>query len=218
MILHGLPTVKLLYESILLNTKVEIKMNEKILVIDDEREIRDLLADLLEDEGYEVFQAENGVDGLEVFKNVKPDLVLTDVRMPHKTGIDVLRDIRESGSTDADVDVIILTGQSDEATAIDCLRAGAYDYLLKPIEEIDVLLTAINRALEKRNLQKKNKMLTKQLKELIPICSFCRKLRHDDGSWYVLEKYLTKETDSKLSHGVCPDCLQKEYPELNHKG
>ncbi len=191
-------------------------MNEKILVIDDEREIRFLLADLLEDEGYEVFQAENGVDGLEVFKNVKPDLVLTDVRMPHKTGIEVLKGIREAGSSA--VDVIVLTGQSDEATAIDCLKAGAYDYLLKPIEEIDFLLTAINRALEKRNLEKENKLLTKQLKELIPICSFCRKLRHDDGSWYVLEKYLAKETDSKLSHGICPDCLQKEYSEYNNKG
>ncbi len=139
------------------------EMKEKILLIDDEPEIRDLLAELLKDEGYTIYQAEDGVNGLEIFKNEDMDLVITDVRMPRKNGIELLREIRESR---AEVDVIILTGQSDEATAIDCLRTGAYDYLLKPVEDIDILLTAVNRALQKRTLEKQNKLLITQLEDM----------------------------------------------------
>lgn len=138
-------------------------MDEKILLIDDEAEIRDLLTELLEDEGYKVYQAKDGVDGVEVFLNEAPDLVITDVKMPNKNGIEVLREVRSSKSK---VDVIILTGQSDEATAIDCLRAGAYDYLLKPIEDLEILLVAVSRALQKRNLEKQNKLLIKQLEDM----------------------------------------------------
>ncbi len=145
-------------------SKIEDVMNAKILLIDDEVEIRDLLTDLLEDEGYEVCQAKDGNNGLEVFQARSPDLVITDVRMPKKNGIELLKDIQESGS---EVDVIILTGQSDEATAIDCLRAGAYDYLLKPIEDVELLLTAVSRALQKRHLEKQNKLLIKQLEDMV---------------------------------------------------
>lgn len=141
----------------------EEKLDEKILLIDDEAEIRDLLTELLEDEGYKVYQAKDGVDGIEVFLNEAPDLVITDVKMPNKNGIEVLREVRSSNS---EVDVIILTGQSDETTAIDCLRAGAYDYLLKPIEDLEILLAAVSRALQKRNLEKQNKLLIKQLEDM----------------------------------------------------
>ncbi len=141
----------------------EMERKEKILLVDDEPEIRDLLAGLLEDEGYVIYQAENGLEGLEMLKDEDPDLVITDVRMPKKNGIELLEEIQESR---AEVDVIILTGQSDEATAIDCLRGGAYDYLLKPIEDIDILLTAVNRALQKRNLEKQNKLLIQQLEDM----------------------------------------------------
>ncbi|MCR9819737.1 response regulator, partial [Vibrio parahaemolyticus] len=138
-------------------------MNERILLVDDESEIREILADLLEDEGYDVVQAEDGEVGFKIFMSEDIDLVVTDVRMPNKNGIELLKDIKQSGQ---DVDVIILTGQSDELTAIDCLRAGAYDYLLKPIEDLEIMVTSVSRALEKRSLTKKNKELMRQLEEL----------------------------------------------------
>lgn len=138
-------------------------MTEKILLVDDEPEIREILAELLEDEDYEILQAENGEVAFSLFMEQDVDLVITDVRMPKMTGIELLKAIKQ---TSKDVDVIILTGQSDELTAIDCLRAGAYDYLLKPIEDLDVMLTSVNRALEKRLLTKKNRELMDQLEEL----------------------------------------------------
>jgi len=138
-------------------------MKEKILVIDDEAEIRSLLFEVLQEEGFEVFGAADGVEGLELFHDIKPDLVITDVKMPHKDGLEVLKGVKDAKF---DIDVIILTGHSDEATAIECLQSGAYDYLLKPVEDIEVLLTAVNRAIHKRNLELKNKDLIRQLEEM----------------------------------------------------
>jgi len=137
--------------------------NPKILLIDDEEDILALLTDILEEEDYEVVTACNGAEGIEQFKKCSPDLVITDVKMPIKNGLEVLTEIKKMSD---DVDVILLTGHSDEATAIECLRSGAYDYLLKPLEDIDILLTAVTRAFDKRNLVKKNRELVKQLEEL----------------------------------------------------
>ncbi|MBM7035999.1 diguanylate cyclase [Vibrio ulleungensis] len=138
-------------------------MVEKLILVDDEPEIREILGELLTDEGFDVTLAEDGKAALESFLRDDFDLVISDVRMPNKTGIELLKDIQQGPKS---VDVIILTGQSDESTAIDCLRAGAYDYLLKPIEDLDILLSSVNRALEKRRLQTKNAMLVQQLEEL----------------------------------------------------
>jgi two-component system, cell cycle response regulator len=138
-------------------------MKEKILVIDDETEIRGLLCEVLQEEGFEVFGAADGVEGLKLFHDIKPDLVITDVKMPRKDGLYVLKGVKDAKS---DVDVIILTGYSDEATAIECLQSGAYDYLLKPVEDIEVVLIAVNRAIHKRNLELKNKDLIRQLEEM----------------------------------------------------
>jgi len=138
-------------------------MNEKILIIDDETEILELLSEVLQEEGYKVVKAVDGMEGLEVFQSETPDLVVTDIKMPRKDGLEVLKGIKGSGS---DVDVIILTGHSDEATAIECLRSGAYDYLLKPVEDVEVFLTAVNRAIHKRNLEIKNKQLIEQLENM----------------------------------------------------
>lgn len=138
-------------------------MNEKILVVDDEEDILKLLSVVLGAEGYEVVTGIDGQEGMDRFQESKPDLVITDVKMPRKNGLQFLREIKDSGS---DVDVIILTGYSDEATAIDCLRSGAYDYLVKPLEDIDVLLAAIGRPLHKRDLEIRNRRLMKQLEDM----------------------------------------------------
>jgi len=135
---------------------------DTILIIEDEADIRSLLSSILKSDGYHVITASDGREGIEQFQAYNPVLVITDVRMPIMDGIAVLREIKAKR---CDTDVIILTGHSDEATAIDCLRLGAYDYFRKPLEDIDVFLTAIERVLEKRHLQQKNRMLLKQLAE-----------------------------------------------------
>ena len=139
-------------------------MHEKILIVDDEQDILALLSSILENEGYEVLTAADGVEGIERFQHEQPDLMITDIKMPRKDGLGVLKEIKAIG---ADlVDVIIMTGHSDETTAIDCLRAGAYDYLLKPLEDLEVMLVSIERALHKRTLELKNKQLLRKLEEM----------------------------------------------------
>jgi PleD family two-component response regulator len=142
---------------------MEFAMRETILIIEDEEDILVLLSGLSESEGYNIITASNGREGLDKFQEYVPDLILTDVRMPVMDGIEVLREVK---TKESDTEVIILTGHSDEATAIDCLRLGAYDYFRKPLEDIDILLTAVERVLEKRNLELKNRSLVKQLEEL----------------------------------------------------
>jgi diguanylate cyclase (GGDEF)-like protein len=142
---------------------MEFTMKETILIIEDEADILALLSSLLESEGYHIITACNGRDGLDKFQEHSPDLILADVRMPIMDGIEVLREVK---TMELDTEVIIMTGHSDEATAIDCLRLGAYDYFCKPLEDIDVLLTAVGRVLEKRDLELKNRLLVKQLEEM----------------------------------------------------
>jgi len=142
---------------------MELSMKETILIIEDEEDILALLSGLLESEGYRIITACNGREGLDKFQECNPDLILTDVRMPIMDGIEVLREVK---TKESDTEVIILTGHSDEATAIDCLRLGAYDYFCKPLEDIDVLITAVARVLEKRDLELKNRSLVRQLEEL----------------------------------------------------
>jgi two-component system cell cycle response regulator len=138
-------------------------MPEKILVVDDEEDVRLLLSEYLSAEGFKVLTAENGVEGIRLFRDESPDLVIADIKMPVRSGIDLLNDIKTMSD---DVEVIILTGHSDEATAIQCLRQGAYDYLLKPIEELEVLCASVQRALQKRQLGVKNMRLLKELEQM----------------------------------------------------
>jgi diguanylate cyclase (GGDEF)-like protein len=138
-------------------------MPAKILVVDDEQDICTLISGFLSGEGYTVITAENGEEGLRRFKEESPDLVITDIKMPGRNGIDLLKDVK---AADPSMDVIVLTGHSDELTAIDCLHCGAYDYLLKPLEELDLLLASIQRAIQKRQLEARNLQLVKELEEM----------------------------------------------------
>lgn len=137
-------------------------MDETILLVDDEKELLAVLSETLKNEGYKVETAKDGIDAMEQFYRIKPSLVITDVKMPRKNGLELLKDIKSSTMS---VEVIVLTGYSDEITAIDCLHNGAYDYLCKPLEDIEILLTTVERALEKRTLKKKNQELMLLLKK-----------------------------------------------------
>ncbi|MCP3940581.1 MAG: diguanylate cyclase [Desulfobacteraceae bacterium] len=138
-------------------------MEFTILLMDDEAEILGLLSRALQNEGHQVITACDGKKGVKKFQTHNPDLVITDVKMPFKNGLDVLREIRQLNS---EIDIIILTGHSDEATAIECLRNGAYDYLTKPLEDMEVFFSAVDRALSKRQQSLEKNKLIRQLAEM----------------------------------------------------
>jgi response regulator RpfG family c-di-GMP phosphodiesterase len=120
----------------------------RVLVVDDERYIRDVLHELFASHGYSCRTAANGREGLETFEADRPPLTVTDLRMPVMDGLEFLRQAR---ARDPEAAIIVLTGQGEVRTAVETLRQGAYDFIVKPIN-VDELLIASERALERRQL------------------------------------------------------------------
>ena len=119
-----------------------------ILIVDDDRQVREVLHQIFVAAGYNCLLANDGREGVEVFKAGRPPLVVTDLKMPGITGIDLLQQVR---AVDDDVAVIVLTGAADVKTAINSLKLGAHDFIMKPVN-MDELLIATERALERRQL------------------------------------------------------------------
>ncbi len=144
-----------------MSTSVNPKGKPKILIVDDEPDILKTLETILRGEEFEVKSAHDGKEAISVFKSESFDLVITDMKMPGMKGTEVVREIKQ---LDEDVEVIILTGFASIDSAIKALRDdGAFDYLTKPLEDIDELILGVNRAIEKRRLRLDNKKKTKEL-------------------------------------------------------
>lgn len=138
-------------------------MNEKILLVDDEEDIRDVLSISLSDLGYEVYTAENGEKAYLTFKEVNPAIILTDIRMPVMDGIELLNKIKKESS---DTEVIMVTGHGDMDLAIKSLKLEATDFITKPINE-DILEIALKRAHEKISMRRQLKEYTDNLEGLV---------------------------------------------------
>jgi putative nucleotidyltransferase with HDIG domain len=137
---------------------------EKILVVDDEEAIREVVTTLLESRGYRCTAVGNGRAALEYLqKHGSPDLVLSDMVMPEMDGLRLLEWLR---SHDADVPVILVTAMHDISTALEAMRRGAYDYILKPFEK-DQLFLGVRRALEHRRLVLENRNYQRNLEKLV---------------------------------------------------
>lgn len=137
----------------------------KILVIDDERSIRNTLKDVLEYEKYEVDLAEEGNAGIELFTQRTYDVVLCDIKMAKMDGIEVLQKLQEHSS---DVPVIMISGHGNIDTAVDAIRKGAFDFLEKPLD-LNRLLITIRNALERGSLITQTKVLKKQVSKKFEI-------------------------------------------------
>jgi DNA-binding response OmpR family regulator len=112
---------------------------ERILVVDDEKQVADFLGEFLGDKGYEVYTANDGLSAIQAVKAKKPHLVLLDIMMPGMGGIDVLKEIKK---IDPEIGVIMTTGLKDVELAKRTLDLGAYDYITKPFN-LDYLETAV---------------------------------------------------------------------------
>ncbi|WP_422133084.1 response regulator [Endozoicomonas sp. ALD040] len=135
-----------------------------ILVIDDDTIVRESIVAYLEDSGFNILQAENGEQGLAVFKETSPDLILCDLRMPKMDGLAVLRNVREMSP---DTPFIVVSGAGVMTDVVQALRLGASDYIIKPIVDLEVLEYAINRALENAQLILENRRYRESLEEAI---------------------------------------------------
>lgn len=132
----------------------------RILVVDDERAIRDTLKGILEDEGYDVTAAEDGAEALALFEKSPYDVVLCDIKMPKMDGIEVLERLLELG----DAPVVMISGHGTIETAVDAMRRGAYDYIEKPLD-LNRLLVSVRHALDRSHLVRETHVLRQKVQD-----------------------------------------------------
>lgn len=179
-----------------------------ILIVDDNPRNIQVLGAILRQEGYSLSLVTSGSDALALLKGVQVDLVLLDVMMPGMSGFDVCRELKKEPRT-REIPVIFLTALSDTEHMLEGFAVGGVDYVTKPFKAAELLA----RVKVHVSLRRAHQEIVR-LQEILPICASCKKIRDDDGFWVQVEKYLSERADLRFSHGICPDCIQKLYPEL----
>ncbi len=135
-----------------------------ILSVDDDDFVRESMVRYLEMCDYKVLEANDGLIGLEVFRSKKPDLILLDLRMPELDGLDVLATVRKESP---DTPVIIVSGAGGMGDAVKAIHLGAWDYLIKPITELSLLLHSVEKCLERSHLIRENRAYQKHLEDMV---------------------------------------------------
>lgn len=189
----------------------------RVLVVDDEMVNTELVKSALS-ESYDILTAMNGHDAINLLKQYEPDLILLDVMMPEISGYYACKIIK-SDAAYADIPIIFLTALDTEEGTIQGLEVGGIDYITKPVN-LKLLKLRVRNHLalkEQRDLLKqKNEELeaalarVKQLEGIIPICSYCKKIRDDQQTWQQLEAYISNHSEALFSHGICPRCAEEQ--------
>ncbi|MGB1271998.1 MAG: response regulator, partial [Endozoicomonas sp.] len=148
-----------------------------ILVIDDDAIVRESIVAYLKASGFNILEAENGEQGLAIFREQSPDLILCDLRMPIMDGLIMLRNVRNES---LETPFIVVSGAGIMADVVEALRLGASDFIIKPIVDLEVLEYAINRALENAQLQMENKRYGESLEEAIHTLENSLRLLQED--------------------------------------
>lgn len=195
--------------------------NSLIMIAEDSHTNLDILYDALKDT-FEIAVAMDGNSALNVIEDIIPDLILLDIEMPGIDGYEVCRIIKSKEKT-KNIPVIFITAHSSFNYEAKGLELGAADFITKPFN-VDLVKARIkNHILTKKLLDEKEKLIkelkeaisnVKTLKSLLPICSHCKKIRDDQGYWSQVEIYISKNSGSQFSHGICPDCLREFYPDI----
>ena len=196
----------------------------RVLIAEDEAVSRRSLERTLVGWGYDVVLA---VDGDEAWQRLSapdsPQLVILDWVMPGLDGPEVCRRVRAQASR-APAYIIMLTARADRADLVAALHAGADDYVVKPFDRSElkarlqvgarVVQLQLSLADRVRDLEDALSRV-KQLQGLLPICSYCKKVRDDQNYWQQVEQYVTDRSEARFSHSICPSCYEAHIkPEL----
>jgi DNA-binding response OmpR family regulator len=196
----------------------------KILIADDDRFSLRLIETVLSSDSCELISCSAGDQALRVLqKPPAPEIAILDWMMPGMNGIDVCREARKIPGLSTYL--ILLTSRDRPEDLVEGLAAGADDYIVKPFNETELRarisvgsrIVTLQRGLADRVTELEAALIrVKQLQGLLPICSYCKKIRNDQNYWEQVDGYLTKNADVKFSHGICPDCFKRfAEPEMN---
>ncbi len=197
----------------------------KILIAEDDKTSRMILEKTLTKAGHDVVDVEDGLKALASIQKEVPDMLITDWMMPDLDGLELCRRVRAL-DLPSYVYIILWTALTQKENVIQGLDAGADDYITKPFDRTELLarVRAGERIIQlEKSLRQKNKELSealaqvKQLKGIVPICMHCKKIRNDENYWQQVEEYVAEHTEADFSHSICPECLEKIYPEYAEK-
>ena len=210
-----------------------------ILIVDDSKDDRMLMRTVLSNRGFgEIYDADSSIMAFEILKKhrktagKKIKVILLDIMMPEIDGIEFLRHLQQDGET-KDIPVIMVTGNDNLKNLEEAFASGAVDYVTKPFKKIELLsrisaVLRLKREMDQRKmhqvrLEKKNEELKNALNEIkvlrgfIPICASCKQIRDDKGYWTQVEEYIAERSEAKFTHGICPDCMERLYPETKKR-
>jgi phosphoserine phosphatase RsbU/P len=183
----------------------------RVLVVEDDPVSRRIVTAALDGLGHEALVAEDGQQAWEQLAAEPMDVVITDWMMPHVDGLELTRRIR-GRARERYTWVLLLTMLRGKTSYLDAMRAGADDFMSKPVDnqELHARLRVAERIL---GLQQE----VKQLEGLLPICSYCKKIRDERDQWSQVEDYVSRRTEATFSHGICPDCYERHLkPQLEN--
>jgi phosphoserine phosphatase RsbU/P len=189
----------------------------RILIAEDEPVARRLLQKSLERWGYDPVVCTDGTEALAgLMAPDGPAVAVLDWMMPGLDGLEVCRRVREAARPRQPY-LILLTGRSRTEDVVAGLTAGADDYLTKPVHrgELEARLGVASRVVQLQErlaarVQELELALSRvrQLQGLLPICSYCKRVRDDKNYWSQVEHYIVEHLDVRFSHGICPSCLE----------
>lgn len=196
----------------------------KILAADDDKLWRKLLERVLSALGHEVVVVADGLKACEVMERADgPELAILDWMMPGLDGPAVCRKVRKA-ATGRPVYLILLTAKGRTEDLVVGLDAGADDYITKPFDvgelrarvSVGVRVVELQMALAARVAELEQALArVKQLHGLLPICSYCKRIRDDSNYWQQVESYIGKHAGVQFSHGICPACYESHVkPEI----
>ncbi len=203
------------------------------LIVDDDPLVCEMIEGILEEIGCKVIgRANSGYDAIKLTKLLEPDVVIMDINMPELDGIEASKIINDCCATP----IVVLTAYESQDLISQVTTVGVSAYLVKPPNRGDLeraitvaiarfkdiqALRQLNEQLNKKNKELENALAqVKLLSGLLPICMHCKRIRNDTGYWQEVEQYIREHSEVDFSHGLCPSCVEKFYPDffLTHKG
>ena len=195
----------------------------RVLIAEDDPVSRRILERLLRKWGYEVLVTTNGDEARVALQSAEtPDVALLDIMMPKMDGLEICRRLR---ALNRRTYVILVTAKHGAREIVKGIEAGADDYLTKPYDPdelrarvlVGVRIVDLQTALAGRVAELERALAeVKQLHGILPICSYCRKIRDDSDYWQTVEQYLATHSEAKFSHGICPSCYETTVkPQLD---
>lgn len=182
----------------------------RILAVEDDAVSRAVLRQALRRLGHETIEAGDGEAAWEALQAESFRVVVSDWMMPNVDGLELCRRIRQRPDAEYIYFILLTSRDATEQNQREAADAGVDDFLTKPLDlpELWTRLRVAERIL-------KYTTQVRQLEEMLPICSYCKKIRDDQNYWQQIEGYISERTGSDFSHSVCPDCYQRVLvPEL----